>query len=80
MSGLTVTHIKTLVYEHLGSSKVEPRVKLVDDTLMPNDGKQSTGDSGGRYDGQDRKPQECRCIDKRCLADSRNRVGHLCGR
>jgi hypothetical protein len=76
---LATTHIETLIHEHLGSSKVEPWIKLVNDTLMPNDSKQPTRDGSGRYNGQDRKSQQCRGVDKRRLADPRNRVGHLCG-
>jgi hypothetical protein len=73
----TSTHVEPLVDEDLTSSIIEPRVELVDDTLVPDDGEQPASDRSCRDDSEDGEPQEGRGVYQGGLADLGNGVGEL---
>lgn len=71
------THVEPLVDEHFTSPIIEPRVELVDDTLVPDDGEQPASDRSCRDDGEDGEPQEGRGVYQGSLADLGDGVGEL---
>lgn len=73
----TSTHVEPLVDEDLTSSIIEPRVELVDDTLVPDDGEQPASDRSCRDDSEDGEPQESRGVYQGGLADLGDGVGEL---
>lgn len=64
----TDTHVEPILDEHLARPKVEPRVELVDDTLVPDDRKQPARYRSAGDGGEDGESKQCRGVDEGGLA------------